>query len=726
MSFARLHKLVTYALASLGLAALSLGGELTPLALGLVAVLLVASWWVEGPRIEDPRWQRGWNVALVTFFVLQVLRGLASEPLLPLALEMTAALQISRLANRRRAAEHQQIAILAFLHLCAATVLSTEIAYGALFLGFVVLVPWMLALTHLRAEIEGHFAPPGTTLSERDGVLARVLASRRLVGPSFLVGTAALAIPLFVTTALLFAAFPRVGLGFLAFGDGAGTHVAGFGSDVTLGDVGVLRDDPTVVMRITPPATLATSAPAHLPILLRGTSFDAYDGRRWSRTHTGGERLRRYGDEFVLTRVGGRRRDLAWSIVLEHIDQPVVFLPPRAVAVDVPPRFSAGLDVGRELTLYPGLDLRYEDPDALGLRYTVWTSPAVEEPVERLGEDDQRRYLQLPAGHASLGALAREWTRGARTDRERAEQIARHLAAPPFVYSLRMEDPGEAAPLEHFLEVSRSGHCEYYASAMAILLRELGVPTRNVTGFSGAHYNAYGRYWAVRSGDAHAWVEVYLGDEGWVSFDPTPPSTAEPNAADALLAELRAISDAMRARWQEWIVGYDLRSQRELARTLGRWLGGGGSPGVARTSAAATDDQRLSPWRTAAILLGLVALAIAIDRGYRALLRGRARGGERPVDPTMREVVALYRELEREMVRLGTPRAPSATPLEHARALSDAGAPHAGAVQRITRRYVDARFGGARLDDPELAALRAELATLRARDAAAARPSRES
>lgn len=713
MSFARLHKVVTYALAALGLASLSLGGELTPITLALIAVLAIASWWIEGPRIEDPAWQRGWNVALLVLSGLQVLRGLIGEPLLPLALEMTAALQISRLANRRRAAEHQQIAILAFLHLCAATVLSTEIAYGLLFLGFVVLIPWMLALTHLRAEIEGHFAPPTAPPAERDATLARVLASRRLVGASFLVGTAALAIPLFLSTAIVFAAFPRVGLGFLAFGDALGAHVAGFGSDVTLGDVGVLRDDPTVIMRITPSAGSTVTWPEEHAILLRGTSFDAYDGRRWSRTHTGGERLRRYGDEFVLTRAAGRRRDTGIDVVLERIDQPVVFLPPHTIAVDVPPRYSAGIDVGRDLTLYPGLDLRYEDPDALGLRYTAWMAPDDEPMRDHLGEDDLRRYLALPPGHEALAAIARLWTVGAVTDRERAERIAAHLAQPPFVYSLRMEDPGSTPPLVYFLDTSHSGHCEYYASAMAILLREVGVPTRNVTGFARAHYNAYGRYWAVRSGDAHAWVEVYLPDEGWVTFDPTPPSEETLGGLDAFVLEVRALSDALRARWQEWIVGYDLRSQRDLARTLGRWLGGGSS-GAATERGLTPEPERPSPWRTVGIVLGLIALGVLIDRGYRALLRGRRKKGERAIEASAKEIVALYRELEREMARLGAPRAAHVTPTAHAETLARANAPGADVVASVTRRYVEARFGGQVASDEEIAALKASVRSLRA------------
>ena len=709
MSFARLHKIVTYALASLGLLALSLGGELSAVSLALIAITTIASWWVESPRIDAPRWQRGWNVLLVVLLGVQIVRGLLGEPLLPLALETTAALQVSRLANRRRAAEHQQIAILAFLHLCAATVLSTEIVYGVLFFGFVVLVPWMLALTHLRAEIEGHFAPPSAPPAERDAILQRVLASRRLVGASFLGGTAALSIPLFLTTALLFAAFPRVGLGFLAFGESAGTHVAGFGSDVTLGDVGLLRDDPTVIMRITPPASIAERSHGDLAVRLRGTSFDAYDGRRWSRTHMGGERLRRYGDEFLLTGMAEHRAGTAWSIVLEHIDQPVVFLPPNTVAVDVPPRFSSGVDIGRALTLYPGLDLRYEDPDELGLRYVAWTAPANEMPIDHLGQDDLRRYLALPPDDARLGAIARAWTAGATSDRERARLVMQHLARPPFVYSRDMADPGTTPPLDYFLETSHSGHCEYYASAMAILLREVGVPTRNVTGFSGAHYNAYGRYWSVLSGDAHAWVEVYLPREGWVTFDPTPPGDDAMGPASSLLAEMRALTDAMRARWQEWIIGYDLRSQRDLARSLGAWLGGSDRSTGTRTSEGRREQP--SPWRVIGIVIALIAAAIAIDRGYRYLLRGRTKKTERPIDASAREIVAIYRALEKEMARLGVPRPDNVTPLAHLRAL--AGSPVAEIATRITNRYVEARFGGAVIPPIEMRALRSEVERLR-------------
>src|SRR5690606_23943302 len=95
-----------------------------------------------------------------------------------------------------------------------------------------------------------------------------------------------------------------------------------------------------------------------------------------------------------------------------------------------------------------------------------------------------------------------------------------------------LESPSGAAsnPLEHFLFESRRGHCEFYSTGMAVMLRTLGVPSRNVTGFIGGTWNRFGRFYAVRQGDAHSWVEVFLPDVGWTRFDPTPASPAAPVA----------------------------------------------------------------------------------------------------------------------------------------------------------------------------------------------------
>jgi hypothetical protein len=148
--FALLHKSVAYVLAYLGLFGLALGGELDLPSIVVLGIGFAASWWAEGARLDTVAWQRGWTLALALALLFQIARGALGEPWLGTALVWTGALQLARLANRRTAREYLQIALLAFLHLCAATVLSTEISYGFAFLGFIIVAPWMLALSLLH------------------------------------------------------------------------------------------------------------------------------------------------------------------------------------------------------------------------------------------------------------------------------------------------------------------------------------------------------------------------------------------------------------------------------------------------------------------------------------------------------------------------------------------------------------------------------------------------
>jgi hypothetical protein len=134
-----------------------------------------------------------------------------------------------------------------------------------------------------------------------------------------------------------------------------------------------------------------------------------------------------------------------------------------------------------------------------------------------------------------------------------------------YQYTLSLTwDPGDQ-PLSAFLFEARSGHCEYFASAMAVLLRAAGVPTRLVNGFLMGEYNPVGDVYIVRQSDAHSWVEVYLPGAGWTEFDPTPAGTNEPDAG--LVAQLANYADAMRFFWNNYILAYDSDSQAYLFRS---------------------------------------------------------------------------------------------------------------------------------------------------------------
>jgi hypothetical protein len=273
MRFVFAHKLVTYLFAGLGLVALMLGTTFSPIESLLVIAAFVASWFAEPPLLDRPRYSRFWNIAAVVFLVVQIVRAIAGEAALTVGVEYAAFLQISRLSHRKTAADYQQIAILGFLHLIAGTVLSAGLDYAVVFFGFVVVMPWMLALTHLRKELETQYGADSPMLRGE-------LESRELATPAFFGGTTLLAVPLFILTAAMFFAFPRVGFGFLSSFGARTQSVAGFGDDVELGGFGTIRDDPTVVMRVKP-KNAPSPPPRSIGLRLRGTSFDRYgEGRR--------------------------------------------------------------------------------------------------------------------------------------------------------------------------------------------------------------------------------------------------------------------------------------------------------------------------------------------------------------------------------------------------------------------------------------------------------------
>jgi transglutaminase-like putative cysteine protease len=716
VSFSRLHKIVTYAIAALGLYALTLGGDLDEVAVALTVLGAVASWFVEAPIFERPAWTRSWNALLVVALAIQIVRGVLGDSLLSLGVEFAALLQVTRLMNRRTARDYQQIAVLALLHLIAATVLSTEIGYAFVFVGFVIVTPWMLALSQLRREIEGNY--PGVVPRSGPDV-RRVLSSRRVVGPGFLIGTALLTMPIFAMTVLLFVLFPRVGLGFLTFGQGSSEHVVGFGRTVELGGFGTIRDNPTVVLRVTLPE-LPSDPPDFIQLRMRGTSFDYYDGRRWTRTHSEPNSLGRMEDYYDIVR-WPRPSDRDIKIALDPLDEPVIFLPEGTVGLTIPGRTRDGVRIGRTIQRSRGLDFRYTDADDLGLRYTAHVGEGQSELLmEPLDAAERSLYTALPPNTARVRALTQEITAGATTDRERADRVLHWLRdSGLFVYSLELPDTRRADPLEVFLFEARSGHCEYFSSAMAVMLRTIGVPTRNVTGFLGGRFNEYGGYYTIRQGDAHSWLEVYL-DGAWTTYDPTPSSSRDA-VFDSWLDEFRAFFDAMRARWSEDIVGYDIETQlaglRELL-TLWHELRDPGPEPLETPAEDPEDESEISPVVFVGLaLVAALALLVWLARRRKASMAGGKRADER--------AAALYRELEAVLAKRGRARAPSSTPREHARLLAAESFPGASEVATITDRYERARFGAIPIDDAEAAALRALIARVKTAGprAGAARPS---
>ncbi len=686
---------MTDALAALGLLALLTSGELNrwmtvAIVIGLLAALAIPERWQEKPLLR-----RLGVIGPLTMFGVQAARLSMGEELLPVSIEFAAGLQVLRLLTRRGAAHDQQVVVLALLHLIAGTVLGAGLAYGLCFLGFMIVAPGALVLSHLRREVEGNYRQGARDRTGLPVDVPRILRSRRVIGKRFLLVTCLLSVPIFVFTAVLFMLFPRVGLSLLLLNNPR-ERMTGFSERVDLGGVGKLRSDPTIVMRVEP-SNVPTVPPARLALYLKGTAFDAYDGRSWSRSHGPSKLLvEQAGAQVKLKRYPDSRRDSLMRIDLEAIDPPIVFLPSDAVALRLLTSQSAlpssrpQLYYGDQATLY------YKSHnDDRGLRYEISLADAADRKPEELTALERSRYLTLPPLPDRVAELAASWTANLSDPREMARRVEARLRS-GYAYDLDSPSGGAKNPLDHFLFESKRGHCEFYSTAMAVMLRTRGVPTRNVTGFVGGTFNRFSQTYAVRQGDAHSWVEVYLNDTGWTRFDPTPPSGAAPQSEiNGALVVLRDLIEAMGQRWNRHVVGYDLKQQIWLFQGVQdtyRKL-------MPRQNGSITGRLFSSPQRAILVLFALIGMGWAARELWLRQRKNEPREELSLAERRALQIVELYQALDRVMSQRGAPRPSGTPPLAHARALVALNHPIAAEVLELTEIYLRARFGGELLSE---------------------------
>jgi transglutaminase-like putative cysteine protease len=694
--FGLIHRIMTDTLAALGLLALVTSGVLNHwLTVVILVGLAVAVVIPEGFQ-DRPTMRRIGVILPLGLLAVQAVRLFMNANLLETAVEFAAGLQVIRLATRRGAAHDQQVIVLALLHLIAATVLGSGLAYGLCFLGFLVIAPGALVLSHLRREVEGNYRQGARDRTGLPVDVPRILRSRRVIGRSFLIFTCLLSVPIFLFTLVLFVAFPRVGLSLLLLSHPKAERMVGFTEHVDLGGVGRLRSDPTIVMRVDVPS-LRKDPPPRVALYLRGAAFDSYKGKAWSRSFGGTLRVEQRGRQVYILRYPDAVRDRTMHIDLEPIEPPVVFLPPEAVALTVSVQGMAIIDNVPQVSGGPEGSLTYKSPDDRGLRYEVSLATREESTSPTLAAAERARYLTVPTDFPPrISELARSWIGSTSDPRLEARLIENRLRKD---YRYDVDSPSGAAPnpLYDFLFVSKRGHCEFYSTAMALMLRTLGVPTRNVTGFIGGTYNRFAHSYAVRQGDAHSWVEVYLDDTGWTRFDPTPPANAAPQSdITGFLAFLRDFVEATTERWNRHVIGYDLKQQVSLLKSVHR------SFSSLRDRPGTIGRMLSSPRATLLFALGTIAAvyaAVWLSRRRRSLSPAARGAADREV--MAREIVELYRQLEGALAIRGVPRPSGTPPRAHALGLVAIQHPVAGEALLLTEIYIAARFAGASLSPEE-------------------------
>ena len=170
-------------------------------------------------------------------------------------------------------------------------------------------------------------------------------------------------------------------------------------------------------------------------------------------------------------------------------------------------------------------------------------------------------YLALPPLDRRIPRLAEQITASASNNYDKALALENYLRT-HFGYTLQLSRTVPHDPLANFLFERKQGHCEYFASSMAVMLRTLGIPSRVVNGFRTGEFNDLTSQYVVRASNAHSWVEAYFPDYGWMAFDPTPGASIPMRTG---WNRVSLYVDAMASFWREWVVNYDAGHQQSLA-----------------------------------------------------------------------------------------------------------------------------------------------------------------
>lgn len=714
MRFGATHAIMTNLLAVLGVVALISSGDFAPAF--IVAVIAALA----GAIALPPKWKthvvagRAATVIALAALGLQVFRVTTGGSFLMATTEYAILLQIIRLATRRGAAHDRQVIVLAWLHLVAGTVIGSGIAYAVSFVAFMIVVPGALVLSHLRREVEDNFRQGARDRTGHPVDVPRILRSRRVIGKGFLAIMCLLSVPIILFTIVLFIAFPRVGLSLLLLNRPTAGRMVGFSDHVDLGEVGTLRTDSTIVIRAEV-RDLPSPPPERIQLYLRGTALDTYNGSSWTRSNIDRVPVERIGNTIRILRYPNPAVDKYMLLELDPIDPPVLFLPPNTAALRVRTRGEPLYGTKIEVLRGSESEYRYVSPDNRGIVYTAFFTTPNEYYPQHLSPESRATYLAVPNLSHRVAALALNWTENIKSPIEKAQVVEARLQR-EYEYDLTSPSGGSQDPLDHFLFESRRGHCEYFSTAMAIILRQVGIPTRNVTGFAGGTYNRFGQYYSVRQSDAHSWVEVYIDDKGWIRFDPTPPSAMQPLLSTAgLSATLRDYIEAMAKTWDKRVVRYDLQQQwgvfsgiRSKVIQTQRTI---------RMGALDLGSNRLG-WKGLATILGIVVagaiLWVVISRRARNYRQERRISRKLELPANAIAATAVYHKLQRAMIAAKIPRSVGIPPLKHAQMLVQMRNPNANAVMEVTSAYLEARFGDLSIDNTKRARLIGLIRTVRA------------
>ena len=459
----------------------------------------------------------------------------------------------------------------------------------------------------------------------------------------------------------------------------------------------------------------------------RGVALDTFDNKTWSKSKTPPQTpvIKTENDVFKVDFSIGKRDLTVQTVYLEPLDTSVLFALSRPVAIQG--NFSI-----LKIDSYGGITSVRSNFERTS--YKVWSDrwlPGVEELKKdnSVYQAEDANYLQIPdIFDARIGNLASQITQGKTNRFDKAKSIEQYLQT-QLGYTLEQKASGEE-PVADFLFNVREGHCEYFATAMVMMLRTQGIAARVVNGFQHGEYNETADVFVVKQRDAHSWVEVYFPKEkAWITFDPTPFAGQNLSAnSSGMFGFVGKYLDALETFWIQYFVSFDDQEQQSLFRSV--------KNGFVDYQAKLTywlnryQDKIQDWWTEVRGDRGFQASAWAIANGALYLLAfitgfwllrslyfrvKRLELWQTLVDwwkrKKQKSIVEFYERMQRVLATKGFQREPHQTPLEFAFALE---IPEAVS---ITEKYNRVRFGEKNLSNDEAQEIENWLASLEKKEA---------
>jgi protein-glutamine gamma-glutamyltransferase len=571
---------------------------------------------------------------------------------------------LAKLASLKRPSEARLALLVIFLLTLASASSSTHVSS----IGYFVLMSWLAFRALSRVAVLADFdeAPP-----------ERVLQSVPTSGLSFvaIAGGTIAAVPLFFALPRLHGPFVTAPIRV----EDAFTKALS-ADRVDLESFGAAKRSDRVVLRVSSTPDIARDA----PLRLREAVFTEYQDGSWLRNPSTERRERRRGPQTFVYGAGenANRKDIAWHVTadLYVFGQGFLFLPYGTAAVQMERNRAVEVPDGVMQVASRGGPVRYE-ADVRRVTPPLGPGESAISPAD-VPEAVQRYAIQLT---------------GDITDhREIYRRIEDHFLR-QFVYTL---DPPrvEGDPLVHFLLRSKAGHCEYFASAAAMMLAARGIPARLVTGSYGGEESLFSTSIVVRSENLHAWVEADLDGIGFEVLDPTPPSGIPPaRTSFSLLSRIASLGREMEFFYDRRILGFDSADQVGAAEAMRERLADAAASFAAFRSAA-------KEWISVSALIAILLVAGLLALAYQFLRRSTA-----VASPPTRAYLALRRLLARRRGAL-----PDSMPPAEVARLFAADVPEAGAdADRVVAIYCASAFGGAHLRPEVVTELRDRMRKLK-------------